>query len=793
MKLIDFLIRLYPREFRSRYGKEMREFHDERARDNASLPRVVSDHVQSAVAEHIHAAQPDVKYALRGMLRRPGFAAVVILTIALGVGANAAIFSVVNGILLRPLPYRDVDRLLVLGHNPPQWLVSEPQYAIYRDKVRSFASLAGYTTLEGNLDTPDAAERVKISGVTMNFFSTLGVTPLLGRTFVAGEDGVRPFAVMIMSHALWQQRFGGDSTVIGRRVVLNGVPRTVIGVMPERFSFPSRETRAWLPTCSLRTCVSLTTIRPDTLDGFANHYLNLVGRLRVGFTRDQAFTETNALARQIMREHPGQFSVTAPLVPEIHQMRDELTGSTRPFLIALLGAVGVVLIVVCANVASLLLSRGEARRHEMSLRMALGASRRRLVTQLLTEAVTLSIIGGVAGLALAWAGSRGLVALAPPSLPRLDEIRVDWLVVVFGVLVSLGAGIVFGIAPALRASREDPAEAIKSSGKGASASGRSTRARRALVVAEVALSMVLLSGAGMLVRSLIHLQRQDMGFDTAGTLTGKVSLNSGPSYSDGRAIQFDLDMQTQLRAIPGARAVGAARWLPVTDQGGSWDIIVDGKTFPAGQAPSPTPQEVTPGWFAAMGMRIKQGRDFTDADRDGSQLVGIVSEGLAKKIWGDDGALNRRFRLGGKNSDSLWVTVIGVVGDIRARNFTDHPKPTMYFAHAQAASSSYYVSRTMSFVVRAQPGVDPMMFANEMRSAATSLDPSAPVSNVMSLDAVVSTATANRRFSTCSSPASPRSRSCSRASASTVSSVMPCLSGPSSSVFAWRSAPIAAT
>jgi predicted permease len=553
---------------------------------------------------------------------------------------------------------------------------------------------------------------------------------------------------MIMSYDLWQQRFGGDPSVIGRRVTLNGAPRTVIGVMPERFSFPLKETRVWLPTCSLRACASLTTNQPDTLDGFANHYLNLVARLRDGFTRDQAFSEANALARQIMREHPGQFSIAAPLVPEIHQLRDQLVGSARPFLIALLSAVGVVLLIVCANVASLLLSRGEARRREMSLRMALGAPRRRLVTQLLTEAVTLSIIGGVAGLALAWAGSRGLVALAPPSLPRLDEIRVDWLVVVFGVLVSLAAGIVFGIAPAMRASREDPAEAITSSGKGASAGRRSARARHAFVVAEVALSMVLLSGAGMLVRSLIHMQRQDMGFDTAGALTAKISLNNGPSYSDGRVIQFYQDMQTRLRAMRGTQAVGAARWLPVTDQGGSWDIIVDGKTFPPGQTPTPTPQEVTPGWFAAMGTRIKQGRDFTDADRAGSPLVAIVSEGLARKIWGDEGALNRRFRLGGKNSDSLWVTVIGVVGDIRARNFTDQPEPTMYFAYPQAASSSYYVSRTMSFVVRAQPGVDPMTFANQVRSAAGSLDPSAAVSNVMSLDAVVGTVTANRRFST---------------------------------------------
>jgi putative ABC transport system permease protein len=746
MKLIDLLLRLYPGEFRARYGKQMREFHDQRVQENAGWPRIVGDHVSSALQEQVQSAGPDVKYAMRGMLRRPGFAAVIILTIAVGIGANAAIFSVVNGILLRPLPYRDVERVVVLGHEPPHWLVSEPQYAIYREKVRSFASLAGYTTIEGNLATTEDAERVAMSGVTTNFFATVGVQPMLGRAFSADEAATRPSPVAILSHDVWQRHFQGDSSAIGKRFTINGIPRTVIGVMPQHFDFPSKNTKVWLPTCSQRTCASLTTLQPDTLDGFANHYLFVVGRLRDGFTIDQARGETGILARQIVREHPGNFDPRNPLTPKLGLLRDQILGPTRPYLFAMLGAVGVVLLVVCANVASLLLSRGEARRREMSLRMALGASSRRLVTQLLTEATVLAAIGGIAGLGLARAGNRALVAMAPPSLPRLDEIRVDWLVAAFGLVVSVGAGLVFGIVPALRASSEDPAEALKSAGKGASHSGGTNRARRMLVVAEVALAMVLLSGAGMLTRSLIHLHRQGMGFDTSNALTAKVSV-SGGAYTNERTIQFFQELTDRARQIRGVQAVGAARWLPVVDQGGSWDIIVEGKTFPQGTAPSPVPQEVTPNYFAAIGLKLLQGRDFSDADRAGAPLVGVVSESFVKKIWDGESALGRRFRLGGRDS-TQWVTVIGVVSDFKPRGFTDTPAPTMYFAHAQAATSSYYVSRSMSLVLRTSPGINPLSLGNPIRAAARALDPGVPVSSVMTLDALVGTSTAQRRFST---------------------------------------------
>ncbi|HEX8694878.1 MAG TPA: ABC transporter permease [Longimicrobium sp.] len=744
MKLIDLLLRLYPEEFRARFGREIRAFHEQRVRERRPRwARIVADHVTSALAEQMHSIGPDVRYALRGIARRPAFAAVVILTIALGVGANAAIFSVINAVLLRPLPYPRADRLVSFGHEPPQWLVSEPQYAEYRSYLRSFASLAAFTTGEGTLATAEDPERIATAQVTPDFFATLGVAPALGRTFAPGEDAVRPAAVVVLSHELWQRRFGGRAGIVGQTLTLNGLPRTVVGVMPERFDYPSRETQLWLPICSQRACTPFGQLTADSLDGWANHYLSLVGRIRPGASVARARAEAAGIARRIMREHPDNFDPATPLAPKIVAVRDQLVGPARPYLVALMGAVGFVLLIVCANVANLLLARGEGRRRELAVRLALGASRRRLATQLLTECGVFALAGGAAGLALAWGGSRVLVALAPASLPRLDEVRVDWIVVAFALAVSLLAALLFGVVPALRAAGEEPADSLRAAGKGSAQQARSGRARQVLVVAEVALAMVLLSGAGMLVRSLVHLHDSDVGFTPGGALTAKVSLDAS-RYDDARTQLFYSQVLERVRAVPGVRAAGAARWLPVVDAGGLWDIRVEGKTFPPAQGPVAVPQEVTPGYFAAMGMPVAAGRDFTEHDRAGAPPVAVVSRSFARRYWPGEDPLGRRFRLGGL--DSAWVAVVGVVSDIRARGFTDEPEPTMYFPHAQAATSSYFVPRTMSLVVRTSG--DPARVANPVRAAVRALDPMVPVSSVRTLEAVVGTATADRRFTT---------------------------------------------
>jgi predicted permease len=674
----------------------------------------------------------DIRYALRGLARRPLFAGVVIATIALGVGANAAIFSVVRGVLLRPLPYPEPDRVVTVGHTPPTWLASPPELFDYRRDVRSFDGLAAFTRSEGNLATPDEPERVAVAAVSPEFFRVLGMRPLVGRAFLPDEDRVTPATVVVLSYGLWQRRFGGDRAIVGRTIPFNGRPRTVIGVMPRYFDYPSSHVDLWLP---------MPRFNPDSLGDRANHYLFMVARLRAGVPIARATNEAATVARRMMRDHPNSYDPNAPLGPVIARVSDGLVGPTRPYLWTLFGAVGFVLVIVCVNVANLLLARGEGRRREMAVRAALGASRRRIVAQLLTESTMYAIGGGGFGMLLAWSGTRALVALAPASVPRLEQVGLDWGVLAYALVTSLAAGILFGLAPALRAAREAPAETLKAGGR-TSHQGASQRMRRALVIAEVAMSVVMLCGAGVLLRSLVKLQRTDLGFDPRSVLTAKVSPLG--NYDEARSIVFFAQVLERTRAIPGVVAAGAAGWLPVVDAGGLWGLLAEGQSYdrlPRG--PTAVPQQVTPGYFEAIGLAVVAGREFTDDDRQTGPYVGIVSKSLAQLLWPNADAIGKRFRLGG---DSTFMTVVGVVNDIRARGFADTPEPTMYFAYPQTRETAYVMPRSMNLVVRTVG--DPLLIANQVKAIVRSLDATVPVSNVRTLEQVVGISVANRRFST---------------------------------------------
>jgi len=749
-RVIRALIRLYPREFRERYGRAMFAFHRERVREGSAVwPRIVSDHLASAVSEHVRSLSEsrrvdfnegstpmlgqDFRFALRALARRPLFATIVIGTIALGVGANAAIFSVVNAVLLRPLPYPEAGRVVSFGHTPPTWLVSVPEYVDYTRDLRSFEALAAYTLDEGNLATPDEPERVGLASVSPRFFSVLGVRPLVGRTFLPDEDRVMPATAVVLSYGLWQRRFGGDGTIVGRTIPFNGVPRTVVGVMPQYFDYPTTHVDVWLP---------MARFNSDSLADRTNHYLFVVGRLRHDVSVARAVSEATIVARRLMRDYADRYDPNAPLVPVITPVSEVLVGATRPYVWMLFGAVGSVLLIVCANVANLLLARGEGRRREMAVRAALGASRRRILAQLLTESSVFALGGGALGILLAWSGTRALVALAPPSIPRVEQVRLDWAVLAYALATSFGTGVLFGLMPALRASREAPADTLREGGR-APNQAASRRVRRALIVAEVALAVVMLCGASVLLRSLLTLQSADLGFDPRSVLTARVSPTTN-TYNDSRSIVFYAQLLERVRAIPGVLSAGAAGWLPVVDNGGMWGLLAEGQTYdrlPRG--PVAVPQQVTAGYFEAMGLRVITGRGFTAADRESGPYVGIVSRSLATLLWPNADPIGKRFRVGG---GSTFMTVVGVVDDIRGRGFDGIPEPAMYFAYPQTHQTAYFTPRSMNLVVRTAG--DPLGIANSVKAIVRSLDATVPVSNVRTLEQVVGVSVANRRFST---------------------------------------------
>jgi putative ABC transport system permease protein len=751
-RLIRALIRLYPPEFRARYQHELLEFHRERVRAGIPLSawlRILADHFVSAGIERFRRSRPehtpmrksslatltqDLRYALRTLSRRPVFTAAVIAIIALGAGANTAIFSVVNAILLRPLPYPNPERVVSFGHQPPIWLASAPEYLDYKNGLRSFEGLSAYTEGEGNLSGADEPERVPLAAVTLNFFQVLGLGPTLGRPFAPEEDLTSPPSVVIISHALWQRRFAGDGEVVGKELVLNGQARTVIGVMPRNFDYPTARTDVWVP---------MRRMTPGgASDHRSNHSLFLVGRLRPGVTVERARSEALTFARRMVQQNAAFYDPKYPSVPVIEQVSENLVGSTRPYLWTLLGAVGFVLLIVCANIANLLLARGEGRRREMAVRSALGASRVRLLRQVLAEALLLALAGGVLGIGLAWLLDRALVLAAPSNIPRIDEIGINWGVLAYALTTSLLAGLSFGLVPALRASREAPAETLKQSGR-SEHQGSSRRMRRSLVVAEVALAVVLLTGAGMLLQSLRNLQSNDLGFDTRSTLTAKVSLTQA-SYPNEKAIVFFSELLARVRALPGVQHAGAAGWLPVVQAGGLWGVLAEGQSYETiEQGPMAVPQQATPGYFASIGIPLLAGRDFHDQDGAAGPYVAVISQAMAKQLWPNEPALGKRFRLGGGNT---LMTVVGIVGDIRARGFTDTPEPTMYFPYAQTSVSSYFQPRSLSLVVRTKG--DAGQLEGQVRALVRSLDASVPISDVRTLEQVVGTSTAQRRFST---------------------------------------------
>jgi putative ABC transport system permease protein len=683
----------------------------------------------------LHSIAQDVRHSLRGIARRPAFAATVIATLTLGIGANAAIFSVVNGVLLRPLAYAEPDRIVQVRHQEPYISVSEPEFLDYRRELGAFERVAAYTQRNATLTGVDEPERIAVAPVSDGFFAVLGVRALLGRTFLPPEDVRGAPRVVVLSEGLWRRRFGADPRLVGHEVRLEGEPVTVVGIMPDAFRFPNTDVAAWVP-------LRLNEAHPWTRN---NHYLQLVGRLAPGATLAGATTQMAALGARWARDYPDTYFPGKPLLPMTNLIRDEVLGHARPYLLTLFGAVGFVLLIACVNVANLLLARGESRRKELALRVALGASRGRLARAALTDSAVYALVGGALGLALAWGLTHALVALAPEDIPRLDQVRLDPRVVVFTLGLSLVTGVLFGLAPALRGAREGwTHDTLKEGGRTASPARGFTRARSALVVAEVALAVVMLSGAGLMLRSLLALQAIDLGFRADHVLTAGVDLPT-KEYDSDRAVTFYETLLARVRTVPGVRAAGAVGDLPVAGGFSIWSILIDGMGMRSvADAPSAMPQQVTPDYFAAMRIPLVRGRTFAATDREGAPLVAVVNETMARTLWPKRDPIGGTIRM--LNDSAPPATVVGIVKDVRSSGFQGEVPPTMYFPHAQAKSSAYYAPTSMSLVVRTDG--DPLAVAGAVRAAVRALDRNVPVRRVRSMEQVLAGSVASRRFST---------------------------------------------
>jgi predicted permease len=676
----------------------------------------------------------DLRYGVRMLAKSPGFTAVAIVALALGIGANSAIFSVVNTVLLRPLPYKDPDRLMTVWEEGtlqgfPVNVTSAANYFDWRDQNRVFDGMAVIGRVSLNLTGAGEPERIDGRRVSANVFPLLGVEPQLGRAFLPGEDSPGAGRVVILSHGLWQRRFGGRPDVTGQPLTLNGETYEVVGVMPPHFQFPSRDDQLWVP-------VAFT---PQQAADRGNNSFEVIARLKPGVTREQAESEMDTITARLQQQYPDAVKSKGSVIIPLHE---ELVGDIKPALLILLGAVGFVLLIACANVANLLLARAAVRQKEIAVRLALGAGRRRLIRQFLTESVLLAALGGAVGLLLALWGVNLLKAFIPKNISQVTAVAVDANVLAFTTGVSLLTGLIFGLAPALQASRFNLNETLKEGGRDSAAGRRGNRLRGLLVVAEVAVSLVLLIGAGLLINSFLRLRSVDPGFRADNLLTMRIALPRLKYPDHPRRTAFYGELLSRVAAVPGVRSAAVANWIPLTMQGDTFGISIEGRPDPGAQEmPDVVTRVVSFGYFDTMGIELLRGRSF-DArqDRADSAPVAIISETMARRLWPGEDPLGKRIRPGGADPDEEWITVVGVAEDVRQFELTAEPRLQMYLPHAQP---SFFVPGHL--VVSTE--VEPMSLAAAVREAVWAIDKDQPVSDIRPMEEIFSESIARQRFS----------------------------------------------
>jgi putative ABC transport system permease protein len=681
----------------------------------------------------------DLRFGARTLFRNPGFAAIAILTLALGIGANAAIFSVVNAVLLRPLPWSEPDRAVMIWSKwtafDKTW-VATGEVVDYRRRSRTLQEVATWGDGQVNLTGDGDPERVSAANVSANTFSTLGVAPLVGRTFTAQEDFPSGPRLVVLGYGLWNRRYLRDASIVGRSVQINGSPYEVVGVMPSGFLLPTdfqnpEPTQLWMPL----------QMDPASTD-HGSHGLYAAGRLVPGATVRQAADELHGIARAMTSE--GLYPVQMEFDTVVHSLTDEVVGSVRLSIWLLFGAVGFLLLIACANVANLLLARAEARQREIAVRSALGAGGLRVLRQLLTESLVLTAASAAAGLTLAYGAVRLVAWWNPASIPRVAGVSLDWKVLLFTALVALVTSVLFSLAPALRAMRVDLTESLKDGGQSVSTGGARQRFRNALVVVEMALAVVLLVGAGLMLRSLWALQRVPIGFEPSNVLTMRVSLPAATYATPEQVVVFYQQLLERVRQLPGVRSAGAARLLPLGSTIGDFGLRVEGYAPPPGTGAKGDWQIVTDGYLESIGERLVRGRTIQPSDTSDTQPVALINEEMARRYWNGRDAIGGRFRIGGGNPERPLVTVVGIVADVRHNGITDVVKEKFYVPHTQWHKSTGNPIRGMSLVVKA--GQDPIRLAGPIRQEIRALDATLPVANVRTMDDVVGATMSSPRF-----------------------------------------------
>ena len=671
----------------------------------------------------------DLRYAARVLLKRPGFTLVAVATLTLGVGATSAIFSVVNSVLLRPLPYRDSGRLVQVWENNLKrgWTrdtVSPLNFEDWEAQNRSLEAVSAYEYDGLVLSEGDAPERLTAILASSDFFRVLGVEPALGRGFLQGEDRPGAARVAVVSDRLWQRRLGRRVDAVGQSVILDGKAYTVVGVMPPEFTFPSRGVDLWLPALDLG--------RPRS-----DHFMYAVARLKPSVTIETAQADMDGVARRLSEQYPDTNSSSGVTLIPLHE---EIVGKARPGLLLMLGAVGLLLLIACVNVANLLLARASGRQREIALRAALGASRWRIARQLLTESLLLGVVGGGFGALLSVWALGLLVKASGGGIPRSQEVGVDGFALVFTLTASVLTGLLFGLAPALSFSAPDLNQSLKEGAKGVAGGRRQSRTQGALVVSEIALALVLLAGAGLLARSYARLSSVDPGFDADDVLTARISLSESRYKEKERQALFFRQVLERVRAVPGVSRAGAVSNLPFSGSRTSQSFDVEGRPLGPGEiTPSADYRRISPGYFGAMGIRLLRGRDFTERDDNLSAPVAVVNEALARRFFAGEEVLGKRL-VYPEGERPVTREIVGVVADLKHDNLAGERAPEVYVPFAQRPHSS------MALAVRGEG--DPVALAGAVRAAVREVDPGEPVYSVMTMRERLDQSLAPQRFNT---------------------------------------------